>query len=194
MSMNNWTFSGRLGADAELRATQGGEKVLSFRVANDVGFGERKTAQWVDCSMWGQRAEALAQYLTKGVSVVVAGEVTAKLYERRDGKPDAALSVRVDKVDFLGGGREGDGRNEGGRGQGGRSHQDYGAGIGGGDRDVGGRRSSDGGSRDPRGGGHGKPGGNGLMGRHDDLEDDRYAFVVGVDHHLDRFNKLKPIV
>ena len=44
--MNVWTFSGRVGADAELRTTQSGEKVLSFRVANDIGFGDRKTTQW----------------------------------------------------------------------------------------------------------------------------------------------------
>ena len=41
--MNVWTFSGRVGADAELRTTQSGEKVLSFRVANDIGFGDRRT-------------------------------------------------------------------------------------------------------------------------------------------------------
>ena len=45
--MNVWTFSGRVGADAELRTTQSGEKVLSFRVANDIGFGDRKTTQEV---------------------------------------------------------------------------------------------------------------------------------------------------
>ena len=83
--MNVWTFTGRLGADGELRTTQSGEKVLGFRVANDVGFGERKTTQWVDCSIWGRRAEALAPHLTKGKAVVVSGEVTIREYEKRDG-------------------------------------------------------------------------------------------------------------
>ena len=69
--MNVWTFSGRVGADAELRTTQSGEKVLSFRVANDVGFGDRKTTQWVDCSMWGRRAESVANYVKKGDKVVM---------------------------------------------------------------------------------------------------------------------------
>ena len=65
--MNVWIFTGRLGRDAELRTTQSGEKVLGFAVANDVGFGERKQTLWADCSLWGRRAEALAQYLTKGM-------------------------------------------------------------------------------------------------------------------------------
>src|SRR3954451_16434544 len=65
ITMNVWTFSGRVGADAELRTTQSGEKVLSFRVANDIGFGDRRTTQWVDCSMWGKRAESVANYVKK---------------------------------------------------------------------------------------------------------------------------------
>lgn len=107
--MNVWTFTGRLGADGELRTTQSGEKVLGLRVANDVGFGERKTTQWVDCSIWGRRAEALAPHLTKGKQVVVSGEVTLREYEKRDGTRGAGLTVRVAEIDFTGGSREGAG-------------------------------------------------------------------------------------
>ena len=148
--MNVWTFTGRLGADGELRTTQSGEKVLGFRVANDVGFGERKTTQWVDCSIWGRRAEALAPHLTKGKAVVVSGEVTIREYEKRDGTRGAGLSVRVSEIDFTGGAREGEGgggyESRGGGGGGG-----YGGGYGGG----GGGRSS-----------------GGTPPKHDDLDDE----------------------
>ncbi|MBK3731503.1 single-stranded DNA-binding protein, partial [Azospirillum brasilense] len=113
--MNVWTFTGRLGADGELRSTQSGEKVLGFRVANDVGFGDRKTTQWVDCSVWGRRAEALAPHLTKGKAVVISGEVTLREFEKRDGTRGAGLSVRVAEIDFTGG-REGEGGGGGGYG------------------------------------------------------------------------------
>lgn len=164
--MNVWTFTGRLGADGELRTTQSGEKVLGFRVANDVGFGERKTTQWVDCSIWGRRAEALAQHLTKGKQVVVSGEVTIREFEKRDGTRGAGLSVRVAEIDFTGGPREG--------GEGGGGSYGGGGGYGGG---SGGGYESRGGSGGGAGGGYGGGGSGGRSGggappRHDDLDDE----------------------
>ncbi|PWC81983.1 single-stranded DNA-binding protein [Azospirillum sp. TSH100] len=161
--MNVWTFTGRLGADGELRTTQSGEKVLGFRVANDVGFGDRKTTQWVDCSIWGRRAESLAPHLTKGKSVVVSGEVTLREYEKRDGTRGAGLSVRVAEIDFTGGAREeGGGGSYGGGGgyesRGGGSSGGYGGGSGGGNYGGG----SSGGNR----------GGGGAPPRHEDLDDE----------------------
>lgn len=157
--MNVWTFTGRLGADGELRTTQSGEKVLGFRVANDVGFGERKTTQWVDCSIWGRRAESLAQHLTKGKSVVVSGEVTLREYEKRDGTRGAGLSVRVAEIDFTGGAREEGGGGGGYESRGGGSSGGYGGGSGGGGNYGGG---SSGGNR----------GGGGAPPRHEDLDDE----------------------
>ncbi|MBP2316010.1 single-stranded DNA-binding protein [Azospirillum soli] len=157
--MNVWTFTGRLGADGELRTTQSGEKVLGFRVANDVGFGERKTTQWVDCSIWGRRAESLAPHLTKGKQVVVSGEVTLREYEKRDGTRGAGLSVRVNEIDFTGGAREGgEGGGYGGGGGGYESRGGGGGGYGGGGGGYG-------------GGGGGRSGG-GAPPRHEDLDDE----------------------
>ena len=98
--MNVWTFSGRCGADAELRTTQSNEKVLSFRVANDIGFGDRKTSQWVDCSYWGKRAEAVANYVKKGDKITVSGELKLEEFQRKDGTPGSKLAVRVNDLDL----------------------------------------------------------------------------------------------
>lgn len=98
--MNVWTFSGRVGADAELRTTQSGEKVLNFRVANDIGFGDRKTTQWVDCQYWGKRAEAVSSYVQKGDKITVSGEVQLVEFQRRDGTPGSKLAVRVNDLDL----------------------------------------------------------------------------------------------
>lgn len=154
--MNVWTFTGRLGADGELRTTQSGEKVLGFRVANDVGFGERKTTQWVDCSIWGRRAESLAPHLTKGKQVVISGEVTLREFDKRDGTRGAGLSVRVAEIDFTGGARE-----EGGGGS-------YG---GGGYEPRGESRSGGYGAGGSTGGGA-RSGGSAPPPRHDDLDDE----------------------
>lgn len=107
--MNVWTFNGRLGADAELRTTQSGEKVLNLSVANDIGFGDRKETQWVKCSFWGRRAEALAPHLTRGKQVMISGEVRIETYERRNGGGTAScLSVRINDIDLFGGGSAGE--------------------------------------------------------------------------------------
>jgi len=151
--MNVWTFSGRVGADAELRTTQSGEKVLSFRVANDVGFGDRKTTQWVDCSFWGRRAEAVANYVKKGDKITVSGEVKLEEFQRRDGTPGSKLAVRVNELDLAsrqeGAGGGGGGRDYEAGGGGGYGGGSGGAGGGyGNDRDTGSRGGTGG-----RGGG-----------------------------------------
>ena len=102
--MNVFTFSGRLGSDAEVRYTASGTAVCSFVVANDTGYGDNKRTQWIDCALFGKRAEGgLPQHLTKGAQVVVSGEVTLKTYAKRDGSQGASLQVRVNDVDLIGG-------------------------------------------------------------------------------------------
>lgn len=117
MSLNVWNFSGRVGADAELRTVQSGEKVLSFRVANDVGFGSRKTTQWVECQLWGNRAESIANYVKKGDRITVSGSLKLEEFQRRDGTPGSKLAVRVNDLDLAS--RQGEGgeqRQSGGYG------------------------------------------------------------------------------
>lgn len=165
--MNVWTFTGRLGADADLRTTQTGDRVLNFRVANDVGFGDRKTAQWVDCSLWGQRAERLAPHLTRGKGLVISGEVTLREFERRDGTRGAGLAVRVTELDFTGGERD---RDERGAGYGNQGSGRAGHGT------QSGHGQGGGGGSGPRGGGGGgytPPGYDGL--------DDEIPFVIPFD-------------
>lgn len=162
--MNVFVAPGRLGADAELRTTSNGDKVLGFRIANDVGFGDRKTTNWVECAIWGQRAEKLAEYLTKGTYVVVTGELTLREFEKRDGTKGAGLSLRVAEVelgpksDSQGGGG---GRSAGGRDQ---------------DRDRGGRSDAGGGygggNRGSSGGGRGGYARDSAPPRHEDLDDE----------------------
>lgn len=97
----------RLGRDAEIRYTQGGEPVASLSLAINYGRkgddGKRPT-QWVDGSLWGKRAEALAPFLTKGSLVVVTMEdVHTEAYQGRNGESNKLVG-RVIDIELAGGG------------------------------------------------------------------------------------------
>lgn len=94
-------IAGRVGKDATLRRTQGGGPVLGFSVAVDDGYGENKRTLWFDCSVWGKRAEALSQYLTKGTAVAVSGDLSTREHEGK-----TYLTVRVNEVTMQGGGEK----------------------------------------------------------------------------------------
>lgn len=96
--MKNVCIAGRLGKDAELRKTGGGDSVLGFSVAVDDGYGQNKSTLWFDCSVWGKRAEALQQYLTKGTAVAVSGDLSKREHEGK-----TYLTVRVSEVTLQGG-------------------------------------------------------------------------------------------
>jgi single-strand DNA-binding protein len=100
------TGVGRLGADAEVRYTAGGEPVATLSLAWNYGRkGEdgKRPSQWVRASLWGKRAESLAEFLVKGSSVWVAlGDVHVREWEA-NGKSGVSLEGRVLELDFVGG-------------------------------------------------------------------------------------------
>jgi len=103
--MNNHTFCGRLGRDAELKSvtsSQGATSVCNFSVAVDDGYGERKTTIWISCALWGKRADALNQYLKKGQQVVISGASNVRAYAGNDGSPRAEMTCRVAELDLVG--------------------------------------------------------------------------------------------
>ena len=88
--MQTIIIAGKIGRDAELRNTQGGDSVCSFSVAVDQRDGRDKSTNWWRVSLWGKRGEALAPYLLKGTSVTVTGDFALGDYE---GKPQ--LNIRA---------------------------------------------------------------------------------------------------
>lgn len=101
----------RLGRDAEIRYTQGGDAVASLSLAFSYGRkGDdgRRPTQWVDGSLWGKRAEALAPYLTKGSLVVITLEdVHIETYQGKNGEGHK-LAGRVIDLELAGGGERQD--------------------------------------------------------------------------------------
>lgn len=106
MAINRVCISGNLTRDAELRATSGGTQVLGFTVAVNDRWRNPQTDAWedrpnfVDCIMFGNRAEALSRYLSRGSKVSVEGRLRYSSWER-DGQRRSKLEVVVDDLDFM---------------------------------------------------------------------------------------------
>jgi single-strand DNA-binding protein len=100
--MNILCLTGNLGRDAELRRTQNGDAVASFSVAMKSGWGDKAVTSWVNCSMWGKRAEAVVGFLVKGQLVGVTGELTLDKWQGNDGVEKQSLKLRVNEVTLLG--------------------------------------------------------------------------------------------
>ena len=103
MSINNWTFSGRLGRDAETRYATSGKEITSAAVAVDIGWGDNKRTLWVECVMFGERYAKIAQYLIKGGKVTVSGQCDLNQYTAKDGTEKASLKCIVQDIDFSNG-------------------------------------------------------------------------------------------
>ena len=101
--MKTITIAGRTGKDAVLRRTQNGDSVLGFSVATDDGYGQNKRTMWFECSMWGKRGESLEQYLKKGTSIAVSGDLSTREHEGK-----TYLTIRVNEVTMQGGGEKQD--------------------------------------------------------------------------------------
>ena len=98
--MKTITIAGNIGKDATLRRTQNGDPVLGWSVAVEERNGQDKRTLWFDCSLWGKRGEALAQYLTKGTRVAVSGDLSTREHDGR-----TYLTVKAAEVTLMGGGQ-----------------------------------------------------------------------------------------
>ena len=110
MSINRVCISGNLTRDAQLRSTGGGMAVLSLGVAVNDRRKNQQTGQWedypnfVDCAMFGTRAEKLAQYLAKGTKVAIEGKLRYRSWnDQQTGQKRSALEVVVDELEFMSG-------------------------------------------------------------------------------------------
>jgi len=114
---------GNLAADAELRSTQGGQAVLNFAVACSDSYLDKnqqrqEKVEYIKCVLWGKRAEALSQYMSKGTKVYVEGSLHNSSYEDKDGNKRYKTDVNVREVILCGGrGRASDDSEGGGGGE-----------------------------------------------------------------------------
>jgi single-strand DNA-binding protein len=146
--LNKAMLLGNLGADPELRFTQGGTAVLNMRLATTESYLDRdkqrqERTEWHNVTVWGKRGEALAKILSKGSRVFVEGGIRTSSYEDRDGNKRYKTEIVASNIILSGGKREqGDaGESRGaGRGRGSArdddTGRDYGPDAGQGDDDI----------------------------------------------------------
>ena len=106
VSINRVNITGNLTRDPELRATQGGTQVLHLGVAVNDRRRNQQTGNWedypnfIDCVMFGTRAEAISRYLRKGTKVAIEGKLRYSSWER-DGQKRSKIEVVVDEIEFM---------------------------------------------------------------------------------------------
>ena len=102
---NSITLIGNLTGDPELRFAQSGAAVANFTVASTPRAFDKQSNEWKDgdtmflnCSIWRQAAEHVAESLTKGTRVIVQGRLQQRSYDDREGNKRTIYEVAVDEV------------------------------------------------------------------------------------------------
>lgn len=142
--LNKVMLLGNLGADPELKMTQGGQSVLKLRLATtetylDKNQTRQEKTEWHSVTMWGKRGEALAKFLTKGERIFVEGSLRTSSYEK-NGEKRYSTEINATNIILAGRGKGAGAGDEMGGGGGGyerRPQQGGGGGGGGGGRDQG---------------------------------------------------------
>ena len=105
--LNSVTIGGNLVRDPEVRATAGGSVVMSFGVAVNESRKNQQTGEWegytnfIDCVMFGKRAESVSRFIGKGSYVAVTGKLHQSRWEK-DGAKRSKIEVVVDNIHFEG--------------------------------------------------------------------------------------------
>ncbi len=123
--LNVVAIMGRLVADPELRTTQSGISVASFRIACDRSYarpGEQRQADFFDVVAWRQQAEFVCKYFQKGSLIAIDGSLQTRQYQDKNGNNRTAFEIVANNINFAGP------KNSGSTGsaapyQGGTSHQ-----------------------------------------------------------------------
>jgi len=103
--LNNCTFQGRFAADPEMRTTQSGLTVASFRMAVDrdnVGQDGRRATDWLNFVAWRKTAEFVCEYFRKGSTALVECQCQTRSYEDKNGQKRTATEFVVQKIHFCG--------------------------------------------------------------------------------------------
>lgn len=103
--MNKVILVGRLTKDPELSYTQSGIAVTKFTLAVDRPFANqegKREADFINCVVWRNLAENVAQYLAKGRQTAVEGRLQIRSYETKEGQRKWITEVVCDRVKFLG--------------------------------------------------------------------------------------------
>ena len=102
--INNVVLVGRMTRDAELHYTQQNLAVVTFNLAVNRNFknqsGERE-ADFINCVIWRQQAENLANWAKKGALIGITGRIQTRNYDNQQGQRVYVTEVVADNFQLL---------------------------------------------------------------------------------------------
>ena len=107
MAINKATITGNIPRDPELRQTQGGTSVLTIGVAVNDRRKNQQTGEWedypnfIDCTIFGNRATGVAPHLEKGMKVAIEGKLNQSRWQAEDGTNRSKIEIIVDEIEFM---------------------------------------------------------------------------------------------
>jgi len=113
-SVNKVILLGNLGRDPETRYTTGGDAVTNLSIATseqwkDKSGEKQERTEWHRVVLFGRQAEIAGEYLKKGRSVYIEGRLQTRKYTDKDGVEKYSTEVVGDRMQLIGGTREGSG-------------------------------------------------------------------------------------
>ena len=103
--LNIVAIMGRLVADPELRTTQQGTNVCTFRIACERSYtpkGQQRQADFVDIVAWGKTAEFICKFFQRGSMIAIDGSLQTRNYQDKQGNKRTAVEVVVNNISFAG--------------------------------------------------------------------------------------------
>ena len=107
MSINRVIVSGYLTRDPELRTTAAGNPVMGFGIAVNDRRKNSQTGEWedypnfIDCTMFGTRAQSVSRFLSKGSKVALEGKFRWSQWETNEGQKRSKIEIIVDEIEFM---------------------------------------------------------------------------------------------
>lgn len=107
MSINRVLVSGYLTRDPELRTTAAGNPVMGFGIAVNDRRKNSQTGEWedypnfIDCTMFGTRAQSVSRFLSKGSKVALEGKFRWNQWETNEGQKRSKLEIIVNDIEFM---------------------------------------------------------------------------------------------
>lgn len=103
--LNVVAIMGRLVADPELRTTQQGTNVCTFRIACERSYtpkGQQRQADFVDIVAWGNTAEFICKFFQRGSMIAIDGSIKTRQYQDKQGNKRTAVEVVANNISFAG--------------------------------------------------------------------------------------------
>ena len=107
MSINRVIVSGNLTREPEVRTTASGNPVMGFGIAVNDRRKNSQTGEWedypnfIDCTMFGARAQSVSRFLSKGSKVAIDGKLRWSQWETNEGQKRSKIEIIVDEIEFM---------------------------------------------------------------------------------------------